>query len=544
MHKICMSSLLKAGLTVLLLVGAALVPLVQSQQEKVLTIAFDAADLKTLDPHFASATMDRGAVDMVFNGLVRYKPGDVTVFEPDLAERWDISADGKVWTFYLRQGAMCHPWDGNQGYELTSEDVVYSLQKSANSARSAYAGEYTGMTFEALNQYTVKITLPGSLSEVLMLPKVANYAGGFIVCKRAIEALGDDAFKTHPVGTGPFMFQSYTPMEKVTLAKNPNYFRGAPKLDKVVVRYMSDVSARESGLETGELDVVEGRPEQPWVEKMQGKANTVVDTFGPGETVVLHWNMAKEPFNKIKARWAVDYCISREEAVATIGPGFAVPLCAPVPPTLAGGMTCDEVGALRYDENRAKAKTLLAEAGYPNGVKVGEVIISERAEYLLPMQNVQAQLRECGVDITLKVVDHTTFHTLKMQDISPILLYVAWRPNADAFLTRFYHSASIVVTGAKPDTNFSHIGGVDADGDGQVDSIDSLIEAARTELDPAKQIQLWKEAQVKILEWNAAYPLYIKKFVFARKPYVDYGYTLLSSLNLYPPINELTSVAK
>ncbi|MEM3434405.1 MAG: ABC transporter substrate-binding protein, partial [Candidatus Methanomethyliaceae archaeon] len=79
---------------------------------QVLRIAFDAADLKTLDPHYAAATMDRAVVDMVFNGLVRYKPGDITVIEPDLATSWEVSEDGLVWTFYLRQGVLVHPFPG------------------------------------------------------------------------------------------------------------------------------------------------------------------------------------------------------------------------------------------------------------------------------------------------------------------------------------------------------------------------------------------------------------------------------------------------
>jgi peptide/nickel transport system substrate-binding protein len=149
------------------------------------------------------------------------------------------------------------------------------------------------------------------------------------------------------------------------------------------------------------------------------------------------------------------------------------------------------------------------------------------------MVNIQSQLRECGIDVNLKVVDHSSFHTLIRQDVNPLVLYVCTRPNADVFLTRFYHSASIVVTGAKPDTNFSHIS-----------SIDGLIEAARAELDPAKQVALWKEAQFKILEEMAAKPLYTKRFIYARKPYVDYGYELLASLAYTPAINELTKILK
>ncbi|HID10558.1 MAG TPA: hypothetical protein EYP17_04570, partial [Candidatus Latescibacteria bacterium] len=170
MYRTSPNSLWKAGLVLVLLIGAALVPLGQSQEEPVLRIAFDAADLKTLDPHFAAATMDRAVVDMVFNGLVRYKPGDIRIFEPDLAESWEVSPDGKVWTFHLRKGVMCHPWNGNPAYELTSEDVVYSLRKAADPARSAYAGEYEGMTFAAVDKYTVKITLKEAISRSLLFP--------------------------------------------------------------------------------------------------------------------------------------------------------------------------------------------------------------------------------------------------------------------------------------------------------------------------------------------------------------------------------------
>src|SRR5919106_4864179 len=128
----------------------------------VLRIAQNASDIGSLDPHFATGTQDRSLVDMVFNGLVRYKPGDGSVFEPDLATSLPKPAvvNGKqVWTFQLRKGVMCHPTDAVPSYELTSEDVVYSLQKSADKARSAYAADYSGMSVAAPDAATVRITL-------------------------------------------------------------------------------------------------------------------------------------------------------------------------------------------------------------------------------------------------------------------------------------------------------------------------------------------------------------------------------------------------
>ncbi|MCK4987275.1 MAG: hypothetical protein KAS40_17210, partial [Desulfobacterales bacterium] len=78
----------------------------------------------------------------MFTGLVRYKTGDIGKFEPDLAESWEVSRDGLTWTFHLRKGVMVHPWKNNPGYELTSEDVVYSFKSAADSKRSAWAAEY------------------------------------------------------------------------------------------------------------------------------------------------------------------------------------------------------------------------------------------------------------------------------------------------------------------------------------------------------------------------------------------------------------------
>jgi peptide/nickel transport system substrate-binding protein len=500
----------------------------------VLRIAFDGADLKTLDPHFAATTLDRAVVDMIFNGLVRYKPGDISVFEPDLAESIPEPemVDGKqVWTFKLREEVMCHPYDGNPAYELTSEDVVYSLERAADAERSAYAGEYTGMSFEAVDEYTVKITLDKPISPALLLPKVADYAGGFIVCKKAVEDLGDEAFKTHPVGTGPFMFARYIPMERTILASNDQYFRGQPDLDGVEVYYIPDISSRELGLQKGELDVVEGLREQPWIDKMKGLPNTAVDTFGPGETVVLHLDTAKDPLGDLKVRQAIAYALRRDDFLAFFGADPSEPLYSAVPlKYLPGGLTKDEAAeaGLLYEVDREKAKALLAEAGFAEGFSM-EANTSERASYRKTYESIQAQLREVGIALELKVVDHSTMHTLIRDDANPVVIYIAWRPNADVFLTRFYHSASIVVTGAKPDTNFSHYTG-----------IDDLIEAARVEADPDKQVELWKEAQTKILEEAVAYPLFVLGFVFARNPGVEWGYELKSTLALYPQVTEQT----
>ena len=522
-------------------------PAAELAKEQVLDIAFDAGDAKTLDPHRAATTVDRSTVDPIFNGLIRYPPGNQVSVEPDLAESWNVSPDGRTWTFQLRKGVYFHPYPGSpSGYEMTAEDVVYSLNRAANPDHSSYAGEYTGVHFKAVDPGTVQIITDKPISEPLFLAKVANYAGGFIVCRKAIEEKGDEWFKTHPVGTGPFMFESYVPQQKIVLVRNPKYFRGAPILEKVVIHYMPNVSSREFGLQTGELDVIEGMNEAMWAQKIATFPQVTVPTFGPCEVQFLHFNMKKKPFDDIRVRKAFSYAISRKAVAAFMGENLAVPIYSgALAPPAYGALTEEEArkAGVVYEENIAKAKQLLAEAGFPNGFTT-EAIISELAtSYRKPMVAIQGQVKKAGIDLKLKVVDHSSFHSLIREDASPLVYYACWRPNVDVFLTRFFHSASEVVSGAKPDTNFSHYGAVDANGDGKIDSIDALIEKARWELDAGKQSALWKEAQVQLLKDAAMVPIIRLKYVFPMKSYVDLGHPLEFSWQTYSPqITEKTKI--
>ena len=517
---------------------------------QVLRIALDAGDISDLNPHIGHATQDRAILHLLFTGLVRYQPGDIGKFEPDLAEKWDVSKDGRTWTFYLRRGVMVHPWKGNPGYELTSEDVVYSFKSAADPKRSAWAGEYAAMTFEPVDKYTVRLTLQKPLSSLLLLPKVADYAGGLIIPKKPAEELGE-GFRTQPVGTGPFIFNKYLPKEKVVTVRNEKFYRGVPKLAGVEVFFMPDLSTRKFAMQSKETDVIEGPPSQPWVEEMQALPGIKVNVFGPGEAGVLHFNAAKKPFDDIRVRRAVAYALSRDEVVTTIGKAIAGPVYSEIPPPQPGWLTREELVQrgqkdkkdYLYDFDRNKAKKLLAEAGFPKGITT-EINMTERGEYQVPIQNIVAQLREAGIEVKLKVVDHATYHSNIRKDLNTIVLFNCWRPTADVRLTHFYHSDSIVVTGKKPITNFSHVGAIDVDGDKKVDNVDSLIESAREMLDAEKQLARWKEVQFKVIDWCLSYPVFIKKFTFARQDYVDWGYDLKSTLILSPQINELTKITK
>lgn len=508
-----------------------------AQDRPVLRLGTNSADLSTLDPHFASGTQDRTVVDMVFNALVRFKPGDASVIEPDLATAVpDPVMEGSVqtWTFTLRDNVMCHPWEGGEAYPLTADDVVYSLQKAANKDTSGYAADYAGMTFEKIDDKTVKISLDSPLSPTLFLPKVANYNGGFIVCSKAVEALGLDGFKTQPVGTGPFRFESYTPQTSVTLVANDDYFRGAPKLGGVEVRYMPDAASRELALQSGELDVISGLNEAQWVERINAAGTMQADIFGPGEVAFINLNVENEYLSNPLVRQAIAYAIDRGEHQALYGSPVSEIVYSVVPPQfMPGGLTQEQAAeaGVEYPYDVEKAKELLAQAGYPDGFSM-TLVTSEMPAYRANYEVLQAELEEIGIKIDLQVVDHATMHAQIREDVNPIVIYVAYRPNADLYLSQFFYSPSIVVTGSSPVTNFSHYA-----------AIDDLILQARAETDPAKQEELWRQANTQILKDVAAIPLQFQNQVYARNPKVDYGHELVSVLALYPGIDETTTIA-
>ena len=204
---------------------------------------------------------------------------------------------------------------------------------------------------------------------------------------------------------------------------------------------------------------------------------------------------------------------------------------SPVPaPFLPGGLTRKEAEdlGLDYATDLPKARQLLAEAGYPDGFAL-ELVTSEKRLYRNYYQVLQDQLARIGVDCHVAVKPHGEMHKLIRNDPQPIVIYVAWRPNADVYLSRFFHSDSIIVTGRRPDTNFACY-----------DRIDNLIEAARLEIDPEKQVNLWKQAQIRILAEMAAYPIMYTNQCYARRVDVDYGHILTSTMALYPQFTEQT----
>lgn len=386
----------------------------------------------------------------------------------------------------------------------------------------------------------MKVTLDKPLSPTLFLPKFVNYSGGFIVPKKAVEAIGDEKFKTNPVGTGPFAFEKYLAKERVILTRHSKYFRGNPILGKVHGILMADVAAAEMALIKGELQAMVGPMEETWVKKMESNKGIIVDVFGPGEQVNVYYNTKKPPLDLLDVRKAIAYALSRKEMIGLFGERIAIPTYSPIPVGfMAGGLSREEVEKAGidwevgpHDIDLERAKQLLAKAGYPKGVNI-EAYVSERGYYMKPMELIQAQLKKTGIDLKINMVDHATYHSMIRKDANHLVIYNAWRQNADVYLTRFFHSSSEVVSGKSPDTNFSHS-----------TMVDKLIEDARFESNVAKQEALWKETQIILMKNVEVSSFCLLLLTCARSDTVDWGHPIKASMALYPQIDEKTKILK
>ncbi|MGC4190075.1 MAG: ABC transporter substrate-binding protein [Thermomicrobiales bacterium] len=492
-----------------------------------LRLGTNSADIANLDPHMASGTQDRTIVDMVFNGLIRFKPGDSTQFEPDLAADMPVSSnDGKTWTFTLRDGVKVHPAASTGAYDLTSADVLFSYQKAANADASSYAGNYAGWSFAAPDPKTFVVTLAEPLSEALFLPQVANYSGGYIIPQAAYEALGADGFKSAPVGTGPFAFNAYTPQNAVVLAAHDAYFRGAPKLGGVEVRFVADDTSRELALQSGDLDVIVGTPEAQWVDRMNGVDGLQVDVFGVGEVVFLNLDVNHEILKEPKVREAILLGVNREDALALSGAPVSAPVFSVVPSDfMPGGLTEDDANTagVNFAPDPDKAKSLLGEAGHSDGFEL-KLVTSEQASYLRAYTVLQEEMRNIGITVNLDTVQHSAMHELIRQGSNAIVIYIAFRPTADVYLTQFFSTEGGV-------TNFSHF------------TVDDMVKQARAETDTDKQAELWRQANIEIIKNFAGYGLFYTNQVYGKSKKVDYGHELKSVVQLYPGVDETSSIS-
>lgn len=517
-----------AGLmAVLALSGVVgLSPAAAGPQNNTIEVGLAARDIGSMDPAFTGGNVDEFVVRQIFNPLISPPHGtlqtDLDQIQGELAESWEVSEDAKTWTFKLREGVQWH-----KGYgEVTAEDVEFSFERQLDPATGAiYASAYEIIDdVEVVDKYTVRFHLKqpnASFHATSLLPRF----GAYVVPKRAVEELGQD-FGLQPVGSGPYEFVSYDPQGSVELTANADYFDGAPAVERVSIRLMPETSARTFAFIGGDLDIIEGARSPGWTEDFQKQAqDAVFDALQPGSTQTMFINLTKEPFDDLKVRQAIAHALDQRIWQRAFGV-LSGRLWGPAPAEFYGGLQEEDVPEeLKYPHDPERAKQLLAEAGLPEGFTV-PVFISEREDYRSNMLLIQDQLRKVGINIDLRVVDHSSYHADIRKDLNPLIVYSTSQPPIVVPILDAFYTSDAIVTKETANRNYSHYGDV-------VGSIDEELQAAISETDAEKQQQMLKDIQLQIMRDLPVIPLQTLAVLYVRQPHLDLGFEVEAGLGNY-----------
>lgn len=483
-------------------IGAASAATLADPQVVQLGLGVD--DIRTVDPQVATQVGEVPIVEMVYEALVRFPDGviDPARVQPSLAESWSSSVDKKTWTFKLRKGVA---WHGNFG-EFTADDVVFSLQRINDKATgSPFRKNFDAIeSMQAIDAHTLRVTAKSATPDLPALFVNANRA--YIVSKKAVQA-GTD-LRTHPIGTGPFEHAEYRARESFALKRFDAYWQGKPILQRVTAQFMSNASTRELALRGGDVHAINISASDKVVDRLRG-GGVLVDLTAPANTFVLHLNSSIKPMDDIRVRQALAHATNRPELLKFLGAQVSSAENSPLPKGYIGHT--DDVAQYAYDVERAKA--LLKEAGFGAGLRL-KMPISNNGIYIEPMQIIQEQWRKAGVELELQTVDHPTYHRLIRENISPLVIYGAYRYPMDgvAYMDQFWLSSSSVGTPTAI-TNFTHFTQADAD-----------LNAAREATETSVRVKHWARAQQLIMREAMAIPLFTRKYAMARSAKLDLGH--------------------
>jgi peptide/nickel transport system substrate-binding protein len=425
------------------------------------------SNLNTLDPAKTKSGDEYLYMFMVFNALTMIDR-DLTV-KPDLAEKWESSADLKTWTFHLRKGVKFH-----HGRELDSEDVKATIERIQDKATGSTARVNFLMVdkIETPDKSTVKFTLNIPYSA---FPEICGERQARIVPKDKIGELA-----THPVGTGPFMFKSFKPGDRVELTKNPAYFEsGVPKLEGVVLLVMPESATRIAALETGETHAVWKLPLEA-IDKLKKNPGVIVDEVPTSSWDGLVMHNKTPPFDDPRVRKAVLLAIDKAQMAEIALFGHGSPTITPIPPSHP---FFNQNVSMKSDI--AAAKKLLAEAGHPNGFEVALIVPEGRPERERLGVAAREMLKAVGIKVNIQRVPWDKF----LADVEGKAAFSVngffSRPTVDTSLYPWFHSAGSWNTGLWHYKN---------------ERVDKILDTARQAASAEERKKLYQELQQVVSE--------------------------------------------
>jgi peptide/nickel transport system substrate-binding protein len=515
-------------------VGAGIVasfgPAAFAQATDTLKIAFAARGLRTIDPAKSIQGVDNWAIIHVYDKLVDLPlwkfPATIDELVPRLATSWSSTPDSKSWTLKLRQGVKFH-----KGYgEMTSADVKFTFDRIRDAVRvGGVRPKFTNISeVVADDPYTVTFKL--AQPDPLFLLGVLSDYDASVMSKKAVEEKGEEPIGRDPIGTGPYVLETVypDPSQGVMLVANTEHWDVQPTTPKLQCLYIADTTARTLALLSGDVHLIEGVRAPGWAASMsQRDPNLIFDVVSPGSFFTMQVNVTKKPFDDVRVRQALFYAIDRDEITTAIAP-ISKRTYGLNPPSYPGGFTAENIPAdVAYKYDPEKAKSLLAEAGFPDGFSFKNDT-SQREDFSAIMLMIQAQLRKVGINMDLNIKDHTAFHadqnigtnTLSQQSS-------ALPPVPTQVIVTYLSKGAEVRADGNGGANMSHYGAA-------VPGIDDLLGKALAEPDLNKRLEIVKEIEIKALKDAVILPVSNNGFMIVRSEKVDLGYDVVSGYVNWP----------
>jgi peptide/nickel transport system substrate-binding protein len=380
----------KAAHAAMLSVGLLAATTVGATAQQALTVA-QAQDPGNLDP-IDTFLLSWGSIGSnIFDGLVVRT--EELVLEPALATSWDFSADNKRIRFNLREGVTFH---NGEPFNAAAVKFTFDRLLGEEGAKGPQQSNYVSIeNVEIVDDLTVDFVMKSA--DPVMLTKLSGY-GAMIVPPAYLAEVGADAFDKKPVGTGPFKVVEYTPSQSVKLDANEAYWRGAPKLDTLTYRFISEPSTRIAELQSGGVDLAMNIPASS-IDVLNGDDNVDLVSV-PGPTVFfLRLKIADGPTSDVRVRQAINLAIDRQAIIDGLLGGEGTPISS-LQGTKSFGYDADLKG---YDFDPEAAKALLAEAGHASGLEMTMDVRSDDATFKEVAQAITGYLGAVGIKVKLQL---------------------------------------------------------------------------------------------------------------------------------------------
>ena len=452
------------------------------------------SDISILDPALIFQVENQTIAGHVYNGLVKYDQATNEIV-PDLAKAWDVSSDGTAYTFTLRDGVKWH-----KGYgELTAEDVKYSFERVLDEATgSRYRGQFTGLeAVEAPDATTVVFRL--AQANAGFLHKVCAFNQGWIVCSKAVEEKGD-AYKLDPIGTGPFVFDSWVAGNSVRLVANDDYFEGRPQVNEAIFRIIRDETVAAIALENGEIDIFFGLQQPEVLDRLEAAKGVTVLSRAASNTVNLVLNTTVKPLDDVRVRRAIIHALNRQGLID----GFFHGTKSFAHSVLTATFQEYSENVPRYDYDPEKARKLLEEAGAVGfDFEITTVALSPYDRFPVSMAD---DLSAVGINATIKVVERGAYVQARASGrVQSCITAVVGPPDPDSPLVTLFSTASF-----PPGLNTS-----------RYDKVDDLLAAAAKELEMAKRKAIYEEIQQRTMEDVPVVPIFGERLFLAHNDNVE-----------------------